>query len=747
LSGSIPPELGNLDSVEGIALADNQLTGSIPPELGNLNNMWELNLSGNRLSGSIPEELGNLDNLYSLELAENQLTGSIPPGLENLSKLEILYLDGNQLTGSIPPGLESLNMLRYLHLSSNQLSGTIPPGLGSLGNLQQLYLDGNQLSGSIPSELGNLDNLKYLFLDNNQLSGAVPTELGDLSGLFALRLQANRLSGEIPTSLTNLTNLWSSYFDISYNALYTSNEALRTFLNSLDYGWETTQTIAPANISAAAISSTTIRVSWTAVTYASDSGGYNVYYSTTPGGPWSYSGAAADKSITSYDVTGLNPGTTYFLVVKTVTNPHANNLNTVSSDYSEEVSAATNPLGPDLDPPFGYFETPLDGSTVYSSIPVTGWALDDTGIDNVKIYRAEGKTLIYIGDAVLVEGARPDVAAAYPGYPNNTRAGWGYMMLTNFLPGSGNGTFAIHAVATDRVGNTTTLGTKTIHCDNANAVKPFGAIDTPTQGGTASGSSFINWGWVLTPQPNSIPTDGSTISVYVDGVNIGHPTYNIYRSDIAGLFPGYANSNGSAGYFYLDTTAYENGVHTLQWTAADDAGNTDGIGSRYFTIQNTADDAQLSLLNSHRSLDNKRLSSIPVDHSAPVTIKKGYDTDAEPGIISPDDEGMSTIEIKELERIEIHLSEGTRGLAPLPDAPLNNFHRPLTNNFSGFQLVGNQVRPLPIGSFLDIEKGIFYWQPGPGFLGRYNLVFLETGPNGVMTKKNIFVEIVPDMIY
>ncbi|MGD2085380.1 MAG: fibronectin type III domain-containing protein [Candidatus Aminicenantes bacterium] len=735
LSGSIPPELGNLASLEGLGLGYNQLTGSIPPELANPPNLWELNLSGNQLSGSIPPELGNIENLYSLFLKDNQLTGSIPAELGKLDKLEILELQNNMLTGSIPAELDTLSSLRYFFLSSNQVSGTIPQELANLPDLDKLYLDNNQLSGSIPPELGKLGNLRYLFLDHNRLSGSIPTELGNLSGLYALRLNANKLSGEIPTSLTNLTGLFQSYFDISYNALYTDDEALRTFLTNHDYDWDTTQTIAPTNISAAAISATTIRVFWTAVTYTWDNGGYNVYYSTTSGGPWTYSGMATDKSATSYDVTGLNPGTTYYLAVKTVTNPHAYNLNTVASDYSVEVSAATNPLGPDLNPPFGTFETPIDGSTVYSSIPVTGWVLDDTGIDNVKIYRAQGNTLVYIGDGVLVEGARPDVAIAYPGYPNNTKAGWGYMMLTNFLPGGGNGTFVIHALATDRVGKTTTLGTKTIYCDNANAVKPFGAIDTPTQGGIASGSSFINWGWALTPYPNSIPTDGSTMNVYVDGVNIGHPTYNNYRVDIAGLFPDCVNSNGAAGYFYLDTTAYDNGVHTIQWTATDNAGNTDGIGSRYFTIQNTGGDSQLSIVNSHRSLDNKIPPSIPVDSPEPVTIKKGYNPDTEPEIISPDDEGMITIQIKESERLEIHLFEGTRGLAPLPDAPLSRC--------TGYLLIGNQLRSLPIGSTLDTQRGIFSWQPGPGFLRRYNLVFLETSPNGIKTKKNIYVEIVP----
>ncbi|NIM84094.1 MAG: hypothetical protein GTO20_35335 [Candidatus Aminicenantes bacterium] len=244
--------------------------------------------------------------------------------------------------------------------------------------------------------------------------------------------------------------------------------------------------------------------------------------------------------------------------------------------------------------PFGSFDTPLDGSTVRSSVAVTGWVLDDVGVESVKIYREgndPGNDLIYIGDAVLVEGARPDVEQAYPTYPMNHKAGWGYMMLTNFLPNGGNGMFTLHAIAKDVSGHTVTLGTKTITCDNANAVKPFGAIDTPAQGGTASGSNFINWGWVLTPRPNSIPTDGSTINVLVDGVHIGHPTYNIYRPDIAALFPGYANSNGAVGYFYLDTTQYEDGVHTIQWTVTDSAGNTEGIGSRYFVIRNNSRDA------------------------------------------------------------------------------------------------------------------------------------------------------------
>ncbi|HUW11145.1 MAG TPA: choice-of-anchor D domain-containing protein, partial [Anaerolineae bacterium] len=228
-------------------------------------------------------------------------------------------------------------------------------------------------------------------------------------------------------------------------------------------------------------------------------------------------------------------------------------------------------------------------------------------------------------DAVLVLGVRPDVEAAYPAYPNNDRAGWQYLLLTHFLPNGGNGTYTLQAIATDVEGHSTVLGTKTIIADNANAVKPFGMLDTPVAGGTACGSSHVVWGWALTPQPNAIPTDGSTINIYVDGVNLGHPVYNMYRADIAAFFPGYANSNGAVFYMYLDTTAYASGVHTIQATAVDSAGNADGIGSRYFTIQNPcpSDAPVAEVLGNGQPITNGDTTPSSADNTAFGTVELG----------------------------------------------------------------------------------------------------------------------------
>ena len=416
-------------------------------------------------------------------------------------------------------------------------------------------------------------------------------------------------------------------------------------------------------------------------------------------------------------------------------------VDAANSPQTMEVTLQVYPPGASAEP-FGLFATPSEGSTVRSSIPVTGWALDDVGVEGVKIYRQDGSTLVYIGDAVFVEGARPDVEQAFPGYPGNYQAGWGYMMLTNFLPGGGNGTFTLYAVATDTEGHQVTLGTKTLHCDNAHAVKPFGAIDTPAQGGAASGSQFINWGWVLTPQPNRIPLDGSSIHVYVDGVNLGQPVYNIYREDLANLFPGYQNSAGAVGYFYLDTTTYANGVHTIQWTASDEAGNNDGIGSRYFTVQNSGNNTSRQLAVSELGGE---IPPFAVDPYNPLTIEKGYFPGSRLQNLFPDETGNMTIEIKELERLVIYLEE--KGIES-DNGTVNrlvkaNRKNPASGRYLGGMVVGNSLKPLPPGSTFDFERGVFYWQPGVGFMGEYPLLFLQKNQKGTLSKRFIKIKILP----
>ena len=240
----------------------------------------------------------------------------------------------------------------------------------------------------------------------------------------------------------------------------------------------------------------------------------------------------------------------------------------------------------------GVLDTPFHGAVVSGEMAVTGWALSALHVDAVRIYRSPvageptgERGLVFVGDATFVTGARPDVAAAHPAYPRSERAGWGYMLLTNMLPHQGNGVFTVYAIAQDSAGGETLLGFRTITARNTGSGVPFGTIDTPVQGALLAGV-VDNFGWVLARQPAMIPTDGSTITVYVDNIPVGQPSYNHYRSDIAQAFPDYTNARGAIGHFRLDTRGFPDGVHTLSWVAVDSSGHAQGIGSRHITIAN-----------------------------------------------------------------------------------------------------------------------------------------------------------------
>jgi Leucine-rich repeat (LRR) protein len=357
LSGSIPPELGNLASLREVYLHSNKLSGSIPPQLGSLANLAMFHLADNRLSGNIPPQLGNLASLRYLYLNMNQLSGSIPPELGDLASLETLTLNSNQLSGSIPPELGNLASLQYLDLWNNQLSGSIPPELGNLASLQYLSLGANQLSGSIPPELGNLANLQRLFLNINQLSGSIPPELGNLTSLQWLYLEVNQLAGEIPTAMTNLTGLTGTA--LGYNMLSASNPAVIAFLASKDPDWDQTQTVPPTNVHVDSVTQTSVTLVWTPILYTGHGGYYEVGYGTIPGGPYDSVGCTtSSKSATGCPVGGLSPGTTYYFAVRTFTPAHDAQQNDLLSFYGEELAVTTAP--PPNTPPVADADGPYD---------------------------------------------------------------------------------------------------------------------------------------------------------------------------------------------------------------------------------------------------------------------------------------------------------------------------------------------------------------------------------------------------
>jgi hypothetical protein len=400
----------------------------------------------------------------------------------------------------------------------------------------------------------------------------------------------------------------------------------------------------------------------------------------------------------------------------------SNTINPITVGFARIAGSATTP-------PLGTVDSPANNITgVTGSIAITGWAVDDVDVTRVRIYRdgvgAEGTGLIWVGDATLVEDARPDVAALYPSLPRGYRAGWGYLMLTNMLPSLGNGTFRFSVYAEDEDGHATLLGTRTITCSNNTATQPFGAIDTPAPGESISGSSYNSFGWVLSRGTRRAdPPGGGTVSVLIDGVAVGSPTGWSARSDLSALFPA-AQFSGIAfaqGVFTFDTTSLAPGMHTMAWVVTDNQGGAAGVGSRYFRVFNSgssltaapssaAREGASAMVEASSAMVGGAARGGHADEwqqakrdSSGVNARRGYDLNVPMRHYAADENGRVTVQGEELDRIEVQTNGAT----------------------AGYLVTSAGLRPLPIGSRLDSATGTFTWQPGVAFIGTYDLAFVR----------------------
>jgi hypothetical protein len=446
--------------------------------------------------------------------------------------------------------------------------------------------------------------------------------------------------------------------------------------------------------------------------------------------------------------------------------------------------------------PFGQVDSPAQNATgIQGAVAVTGWALDEVGVTSLKIYRQclsfdvpascqtiGGVSVVYVTDGFFLPGARPDVESAFPTSPQPYRAGWGALILTNMLPDvtrelpyGGQGTLTLYCYALDVEGNRTLLGRTrlehtptTITMDNDTIAKPFGTIDTPAPGQVVSGT-VANFGWALTPDSDTspglfdiqVPTNGSTMTVFIDGTPMSTVTYNQCRGNVGTPPPGgtfcnddisnifgnltpqpslsprasnptkYRNldqGRGAIGVYLIDTTALAPGLHTISWSVTDSASRANGLGSRVFYVLNagsgpvstgtsqtaamassvgTAEKTASSLSTSTEDLapapreSVASLASMPTSNRT-VGARRGFNL-RDRSTAAAVRNGVRTVQIAQLDRLE--LSIGSRVTA-------------------GYLIANGTLRDLPVGSQLNKETGVFTWTPPPGYLGVYHLVFV-----------------------
>ena len=248
LEGRLPPELGNLTSLQWLAVQQSRLEGGIPAGLDNLTSLEWLAMSGSQLDGEIPPELGSLPNLAFLGLSDNQLSGEIPQELENLPLLsEVAYQWGQTF-----PGMDPKDVSHVAGFANNDLSGCVsdyfaeylddtdyfrawyntvrlpkcpppPDHPDDLAALIAIYDAWGQPGWENWLGRGSIADWEGVSVDSSgrvaalqargsrmgqEISGReLPPELGNLTGLKVLDLSRVNFRGEIPPELGNLTKL------------------------------------------------------------------------------------------------------------------------------------------------------------------------------------------------------------------------------------------------------------------------------------------------------------------------------------------------------------------------------------------------------------------------------------------------------------------------------------------------------------------------------------------------------------
>lgn len=238
-----------------------------------------------------------------------------------------------------------------------------------------------------------------------------------------------------------------------------------------------------------------------------------------------------------------------------------------------------------------WLDTPQPGQTVAGLVEVTGYVMDDgqscgppaswnacdwtdAMVSNIDLY-VDGE---FVASADL-NLPRYDVLAAYPWYAGTpySRPGFSTSFDSSTLA---DGTHSLFLRVSFVDLTTEDLGFRSVTVDNTVNQAPFGELEMPEPNQPMNGV-FPVTGWAL--------DDGfvKKVSVYVDGLEVGHAVTGVHRPDVANRFPSHPDADEAGFVRMLNTGTMANGVHIIAVRIEDDEGATRVIGRRFVQVLNT----------------------------------------------------------------------------------------------------------------------------------------------------------------
>ncbi|MEO8276243.1 MAG: hypothetical protein ABI639_08475 [Thermoanaerobaculia bacterium] len=274
--------------------------------------------------------------------------------------------------------------------------------------------------------------------------------------------------------------------------------------------------------------------------------------------------------------------------------------------------------------PFGYLEGIHGGFNAGGGLlPITGWALDDDGIERVELY-VDNQV------AALTDYGRnrPDVEAVFPGYPDGALAGFGVFLDSTHYS---NDLHRISARVTSNSGEQVFLGPLTIQINNTTSnLAPFGAITFPNPSAELFGTCDLSdpfrrlsviSGWALDAGIETGDTGVKYVELLINGGLYANTVvdcfsdpgyggltdcYGLPSLDVEHEYPTVANSPHARYRFVLDVGSlisqgfYVQGFHEITIRAGDYAGNFANIAEipvAFFCDENTGNEGSFGFID------------------------------------------------------------------------------------------------------------------------------------------------------